>query len=146
MSAEQNKATVRRLFDEVWSNGNLDVADELLADAYVFHDPMAPGIRGPEGFKRMVAMYRAGYPDLRFTVEDQLAEGDKVATRWSCEGTHRGELLGIPATGKRTNTSGIDIARFEEGKIVEDWSRWDALGWLQQLGVVPPIGKAEVPS
>jgi steroid delta-isomerase-like uncharacterized protein len=109
----------------------------------LFHGPMAPEVRGSEGFKHMVSTYRAGYPDLQFKVEDQLADGDKVVTRWSCEGTHRGELIGIPATGKRTTTSGIDIDRFQDGKVVESWTIWDALGWLQQLGVVPPLGKAE---
>jgi steroid delta-isomerase-like uncharacterized protein len=101
---------------------------------------VAPGVEGPEGLKQLVMMYRTGYPDLVFTIEDLLADGDKVIVRWSCAGTHRGELMGIPATGKRTTTSGISISRFEGGKVVEEWVRWDALGWLQQLGVVPPLG------
>jgi steroid delta-isomerase-like uncharacterized protein len=141
MSAEENKAITRRILDEAWSQGNLGVVDEFVDANYVFRDPMAPGVQGTEGLKQLISMYRTGYPDLQFTIEDHLADGDKVITRWSCEGTHKGELMGIPATGKRTTTSGISITRFEGGKAVEEWVRWDALGWLQQLGVVPPMGQ-----
>jgi steroid delta-isomerase-like uncharacterized protein len=140
MSTEQNMANARRMMSEVWSQGNLDLVDELVDANYVFHDPAAPGVRGPEGLKQLVTMYRTGYPDLQFTVEDLLADGDKVITRWSCGGNHQGELMGIPATGKYTTTSGISITRFEGGKAVEEWVRWDTLGWLQQLGVIPPLG------
>ena len=140
MSVEENKAIARRMLDEAWSTGNLDMIDETIDTSYVFHDPAVPGIRGPEGLKQLISMYRAGYPDLQFTIEDQFADGDTVIQRWSCEGTHQGELMGIPATGKRTTTSGIGILRFEGGKVVEEWVRWDTLGWLQQLGVVPPLG------
>ncbi len=140
MSAEENKAKARRLLSEVWSQGNSGLVDELVDANYVFHDPMAPGVRGLEGLKQPVAMYRTGYPDLQFTIEDQLSDGDKVIGRWSCGGTHQGELMGIPPTGKHTTTSGISVTRFEGGKAVEEWTRWDALGWLQQLGVIPPLG------
>jgi steroid delta-isomerase-like uncharacterized protein len=140
MSAKENMAAGRRILDEAWSQGNLEVVDELVDDSYVFHDPMAPGIEGTEGLKQLISMYRTGYPDLKFTLEDQLADGDKVINRWTCAGTHNGELMGIPPTGKYTTTSGISITRFEGGKAVEEWTRWDALGWLQQLGVIPPLG------
>ena len=140
MSVAENKATARRLLEEAWSKGKLDVVDECVTADYVFHDPAAPGIRGPEGLKQLITMYRTGYPDLTCTIEDQLADGDKVIARWSCGGQHLGELMGIPATGKRTTTSGISIPRFEGGKAVEEWTRWDTLGWLQQLGVIPPLG------
>jgi len=140
MSAKENMANARRMLGEVWSQGKLELVDALVDTNYVFHDPMAPGVRGPEGLKQLVSMYRIGYPDLKFTIEDQLADGDKVVNRWSCAGTHQGELMGIPATGKYTTTSGISITRFEGGKAVEEWTRWDALGWLQQLGVIPPLG------
>jgi steroid delta-isomerase-like uncharacterized protein len=140
MSAKDNMAAARRLLDEGWSQGKLDVVDELVADSYVFRDPAVPGIEGTEGLKQLITMYRTGYPDLKFTLEDQLADGDKVVNRWTCAGTHEGELMGIPATGKYTTTSGISISRFEGGKAVEEWVRWDTLGWLQQLGVIPPLG------
>ena len=138
--SEANKAIARRIFDEAWSQGKFDVLDEAIDPEYVFHDPMAPGVKGPEGLKQLITMYRTGYPDLVFTIEDQLADGDKVVNRWSCAGTHKGELMGIPATGKYTTTSGIGIALYKDGKAVEEHVRWDALGWLQQLGVIPPLG------
>jgi len=140
MSAKENKAMARRILDEAWSQGKLEVIDEVIDPAYVFRDPAVPGIVGPEALKGLVMMYRTGYPDLQFTIEAQFADGDVTIQRWSCEGTHQGELMGIPATGKRTTTSGISITRFEGGKAVEEWVRWDTLGWLQQLGVVPPLG------
>ena len=143
MSMEENKAVTLRILDEVWSKGNLDVIDEVVDVNYVYHEPYAGEIRGHEGLRQLVTMYRTGYPDLQFTSEDLIAEGDKIVQRWSCVGTHQGELMGLPATGKRTTTKGINIIRYEGGKVVEEWSNWDALGWLQQLGVVPPLGEGE---
>jgi len=143
MSVEENKAIATRLLLEAWSQGDFSVIDECVDANYVFRDPAVPGIEGPEALKQLIMMYRTGYPDLQFTIEDQLAVGDKVIDRWSCEGEHQGELMGIPATGLRTTTSGISITRFEGGKVVEEWIRWDTLGWLQQLGVIPPLGGGE---
>jgi steroid delta-isomerase-like uncharacterized protein len=138
--SEKNKAAARRILDEAWSQGKLDVIDDLVDPDYVFHDPAVPGIKGTDGLKQLITMYRTGYPNLRFTIEDQLADGDKVIVRWICGGTHKGELMGIPATGKQTTTSGISITRYKNGKAIEEWTRWDTLGWLQQLGVIPPLG------
>jgi steroid delta-isomerase-like uncharacterized protein len=138
--SEQNKALALRGITEIWSQGKLDVIDEIYDPRFVYHEPYAGELRGLEGLRQVVTMYRTGYPDLVFTSEELIAEGDLVAQRWSCIGTHLGELMGIPATGKRTTTTGVNIMRFENGKAVEEWSNWDALGWLQQLGVVPPLG------
>ena len=138
--SEQNKALARRSLDEAWSQGNLDVIDEIFDADYVYHEPYVGEVQGSEGLKQVITMYRTGYPDLVFTSQDLIAEGDKVVHRWSCVGTHQGELMGIPATGKRTTTAGINIIRYEGGKAVEEWTSWDALGWLQQLGVVPSLG------
>jgi len=138
--SEELKAISRRLIEEVWNKGDLDVVDELIASDYVFHDPAAPEVRGPEGLKQLVSMYRTAYPDLHFTIEDQIAEGDKVANRWTATGTHQGELMGIPATGEQVTTTGISITRYEAGKAVAEWANWDTLGMLQQLGVIPPMG------
>jgi steroid delta-isomerase-like uncharacterized protein len=138
--SEQNRALALRGITEVWSQGKLEVIDEIYDPSFVYHEPYAGDIHGLEGLRQLVMMYRTGYPDLVFTSEDLIVEGDMVAQRWSCAGTHQGELMGIPATGKRTTTSGVNILRFENGKAVEEWSNWDALGWLQQLGVVPPPG------
>jgi steroid delta-isomerase-like uncharacterized protein len=140
--SEENKALVRRLVAEVWNAGDLDIIDELLAPEWVRHDPAAPEqLRGPDGFRRFVEMYRSAFPDLRFTVEDQVAEGDRVATRWSAVGTHQEELMGMPPSGNRAEVTGITLERFSGGKFVESWDQYDALGMMRQLGVVPDPGE-----
>jgi steroid delta-isomerase-like uncharacterized protein len=142
--SEQNKPVVRRLFEEVWSKGNLQVADELFAPTYAHHDPSTPDVgRGPESEKKRATLYRTAFPDLRLTIEDVIAEGETVMARWSCRGTHKGDLSGIAPTGKQFTISGVSIARLTNGKIVEGWVNWDALGLMQQLGVVPQLGKAK---
>jgi steroid delta-isomerase-like uncharacterized protein len=141
MPTEENKAIVRRFFEEVYNRGNLEVADELMASDFVDHD-MLPGQQsGVEGYKRSVAEQRAASSDLRFSIEDMFAEGDKVVTRSIGSGTHdRGELMGVPPTGKRITVSNITITRLEGGKIVEEWTESDTLGMMQQLGLVPEPG------
>jgi steroid delta-isomerase-like uncharacterized protein len=142
MSSDQNKAIVRRAFEEPWK-GSLDVVDELTASNYIGHDPASPEpLRGPEGVKEFISTYRAAFPDARITVEQQLAEGDLVATRWSGRGTHEGELMGISPTGKQVTVSGLTISRLEGGKIVEEFQNWDTLGMMQQLGAVPALAYA----
>lgn len=138
MSTEENKAPSRRSGEEIFNSGNLDVADELYAPDYVLHNPSLPeDLHGPESLKQYAAMPRAAFPDARVTVEDQVAEGDKVVDRWTATGTHTGEFLGIPPTNRRFEISGITISRFSGGKIVEDWYQGDDLGMMQQLGVIP---------
>ncbi len=141
MSAEENKAIARCVFEEAWNQGNLDPVDEIHSTDFVLHDPSMPeDICGPEGFKQFITMYRIAFPDIHFTIEDQIAEGDKVVTRWTGTGTHRGELMGIAPTGVRgQGVMGITIDQIAGGKIVESWNAWDTLGMLQQLGVVPAI-------
>ena len=143
MSAEKNKAIVRRYTEEVWNQGNLAVVDEIFAADFVGHQPGSPDIHGPESLKQFVAMRRTAWPDLKFTVEDQIAEGDKVATRWTWSGTHEGDLMGIPPTGLQATATGIGIHRIAGGKIVEQWVNRDTLGILQQLGVIPRLGQGE---
>ena len=134
---EQNKTVVRRLFDELWNKGNLLVADELIAPAYLHNDPSSPDFgKGPEGEKKRVNLYRSALHDLRLTIEDLLADGDTVVARWSCRGVHKGELNGIAPTGKQIAITGVTICRFANGKIVEGFVNWDALGLMQQLGAV----------
>lgn len=138
MSTEENKAIVRRVNDEVWSEGHLDVIDELIADDFVATVVGAPEqIRGPQGFREFVVMYRMAFPDLRITVDEQFAEGETVVTRWTATGTNEGELMGMPATGKQATTAGININRISGGKLVEGWGLFDQLGLLQQIGAVP---------
>jgi steroid delta-isomerase-like uncharacterized protein len=142
--SEGNKNVVRRLFEEVWNKGNLPVTDELFAPTYAHHDPSTPDVgRGPESERKRTTLYRTAFPDLRLTVEDMIAEGETVVVRWSCRGTHKGDLGGIAPTGKQFTISGVSIARFVNGKMVEGWVNWDALGLMQQLGVVPELAKAK---
>jgi steroid delta-isomerase-like uncharacterized protein len=142
--SETNKTVVRRLFEEVWNKGNLPVTDELFAPNYVHHDSSTPDVgRGPESEKKRATLYRTAFPDLRLTIEDIIAEGETVMARWSCRGTHKGDLSGIAPTGKQFTISGISIARIANGKMAEGWVNWDTLGLMQQLGVVPELGKAK---
>jgi steroid delta-isomerase-like uncharacterized protein len=143
--SEQNKTSVRRLFEEVWNKGHVPVADELFAPTYTHHDSSTPDAgRGPESEKKRATLYRNAFPDLRLTIEDIIAEGETVVARWSCRGTHNGDLNGIAPTGKQINITGVSIARFTNGKMFEGFVNWDALGLMQQLGVVPELGKAKV--
>jgi steroid delta-isomerase-like uncharacterized protein len=138
MSTEENKAIVRRVNDEVWSEGHLDVIDELIADDFVATVVGAPEqIRGPQGFREFVGLYRKAFPDLRITIDEQFAEGETVVTRWTAIGTNEGELMGMPATGKQATTAGININRISGGKLVEGWGIFDQLGLLQQIGAIP---------
>lgn len=138
MTEAQNAATYRRWFDEGCSQGNVDLADELYSPDYVTHSvgpQFAPTL---DGLKMFIRALRQGIADLQCPVEEVVAEGDRVAGRFSLRGTHTGTLLGIPATGKQVNAGVMVIARFDErGKWVEDWASWDQLGMLQQLGVIP---------
>ncbi len=138
--SEENRAIVRREMEEIFGQGNLDAADEVYATDYVGHEPTTPeGIRGLEEAKQFASMYRSAFPDLRLTLEDQIAEGDKVVTRWTARGTHQGELLGIAPTGQQVRITGITISRIADGKIAEDWTNFDALGMMQQIGVIPSL-------
>ena len=139
MSVEQNKALVHRLFDEVWSQGNVGLLDELLAPSFVDHAAqMGGGDPTVEGFKTQVRLFRRAFPDGRSRIEDLIAEGDRVVARWTDGGTQRGEWMGIVPTGKRVTMTGIDIYRIEQGRIAEFWCSEDELGLLRQLGA--PIG------
>jgi steroid delta-isomerase-like uncharacterized protein len=140
MSAEDNKATARRWYEEVFNAGNLDLIHELFAPNFVDHDPVNP-LPGLEGVRQVVGMYRGAFPDLHITVEDWVAEGEKVVTRFRAQGTHKGPLMGIPPTEKQVTVTGIDMLGFEHGKISEHWGNRDDLGMLQQLGAVPAPGQ-----
>ena len=142
--SDQNKALARRYVEEVWNRDNLSFIDELIAPNATFHDPSVPGgkFTGPEGLRQFVQIYRGAFPDVRLAIEDLIAEGDKVVSRWTATGTHKGELMGIAPTGKRVTVTGCDIANYQNGKIVEAWASYDMLGMLQQLGVVPSLAPA----
>ena len=141
--SEQSKAAARGVF-EAWQRGDLDALDELVAPDAMDHDAYNPyREEGLEGLKKLIQMYRAAFPDTRFTIEEQVAEGDLVATRWSASGTNEGELMGNPATGRSVNISGISIDRIQDGKVVESWGNWDTLGMFQQLGLAAQPEQAE---
>ena len=142
MSAEENKALVRRILD-AFSNRNLDLWDEIIAADYVYHNAFPPPeeVRGLEEYKQAMAGYFTAFPDVKITIEDQIAEGDKVVTRVTFCGTHNGEMMGIAPTGKKVTIKVIFIVRFAEGKAVEEWENFDTHGMLRQIGAVPPIGQ-----
>jgi steroid delta-isomerase-like uncharacterized protein len=139
MYAETNKALVRREFEEMFTQGgNLDTAEELYAPDYVLHEPTSGEVRGLEATREFAATYRVAFPDLQTAIEDQVAEGDKVVSRFSGRGTHLGETEDFgPATGNRIEITGITIDRFADGRIVEEWTNYDALSLLQQIGLIP---------
>jgi steroid delta-isomerase-like uncharacterized protein len=134
----------RRLLEQSFNTGDFELIDQLVAPEALSHDPALPpqmrDLRGPDGLKRVVTMYRAAFPDVRMTVDDVIASGDKVVLRWHSEGTHRGELAGLAPTGVHGSTTGISIDRWEGGKIVEVWAEWDNMGLARQLGAAPPEG------
>lgn len=136
MSTEVNKALVRRYYEEVVNGGNAALVDELFALDYVNHVAGSPeDLHGPEGERQFDALYRQAFPDAHLTIEDMVAEGDRVVSRLGYRGTHTGPFLGIPATGRSFMTYGIQKVRIADGKIVEAWTTPDNLGLLQQLGV-----------
>ncbi len=138
MSTEDNKALVRRVYEEIVNQHNL--ATELIDPNYVDHVPGFPPVQGIEGLQQLISIYRNAFPDMQVTIEDLIAEGDKVAARFTFRGTHTGELMGIPPTGKQVTVSALHILRVANGKIVEEWQNSDDLGMMQQLGVVPSMG------
>lgn len=144
MSSEANKAVVHRVFEEWFATGDDLVADQLYAEDYQHHDPSLPpeAQHGREAYKQGVKMFYTAFPDATMTYDQLIAEGDKVAMRWSFAGTHQGQLMGIPPTGRPVTITGIQILRLDNGKIVEGWANFDALGLMQQLGVVPAQDQA----
>lgn len=138
MSKEQNKADIRRFIEEVFHEGKLDVLDEVIAADYVEHVPLPPGFApGRDGLKQWVTALRAAFPDFRYRIDDMIAEGDKLAVRVTARGTHQGEFLGIPPTGRRVSWTEMHMPRIVGGKHVEHWANVDQLGLLRQLGAIP---------
>lgn len=141
MSTEENKALYRRWIETVFNTKKLDAIDEFLAPSAVDHalPPGMPPTR--EGSRQFIGSYLRAFPDLHFTIDDVVAEGDRVVGRWTSTGTHQGELMGVPPTGRQATSTGIEILRIEDGKFVEHWLAFDQLGMLQQLGVIPAPGQ-----
>jgi steroid delta-isomerase-like uncharacterized protein len=129
------KKVNRRLFEEVWNDKNIAAIDEIVAAEYVHHDPQTPKFSdGREGYKQLVAYYLNAFPDSHFTIDQEIQEGDTVVTCWTVTGTHKGDLPTLPASGKTFSVTGISVARLQDGKFLESWNNWDALGLMQQLG------------
>jgi len=140
MSTELNKATASRWFFDIIMQGQLAVAEEIFAANHIFHDPHAPGggwPTGPEGPKMIATLFGGGFGDWKITLDDQIAEGGRIATRWTASATHTGPLMGMPATGKSVQVTGVNVMRFAEGKIAESWSNFDMLTLLRQVGAIP---------
>jgi steroid delta-isomerase-like uncharacterized protein len=141
MSADDNVATARRVLDEAFNQGRMEVFDEICSPDLVTHDPAAPeDLRGLPAHKERTQMYRTAMSDLEVTVDDVFGSGDKVAMRWTASGTNDGELAGMPATGQHVEITGTSIDRFDDdGRIVESWDQWDNAGFMTQLGVSPEM-------
>jgi len=143
MSTEQNKALVRQMVEEIFNRGNMSRADEFLAPDFVEREELPPGIpRDREGVKQLTIMLRSAFPDFKATIDDLVAEGDKVVIRQTWSGTHKGEFMGIPPTGKSVSFGVIDIIRMAGGKGVEHWGQMDSMGLMQQLGAIPTPGQS----
>ena len=136
----KNKDVLNRI-EVLWNTGDLEKIGDMFATDFVNHDPNAPDVNDLEGYKGFIVMTRTSFPDFHVTSEDIIAEEDKVVSRWTASGTHKGELFGIPPTGTKATWKGISIYRFADGKIVEAWWSKDMFSLMQQLGVIPPPGK-----
>ena len=137
MKASEMKALTRKFYDLYNENKPAEL-DTVYASSFVNHDPANPDLpKGPEAMRQIIKRYRTAFPDSRFTVEEQIVEGDLVATRWTSQGTHKGPLRDIAPTNKKVKLSGLTLNRISRGKVVESWSNWDALGLMQQIGAVP---------
>ena len=140
-----NAQIARGVFEELYGRGNLDYVDECFDGNYRGHDTLI-GDFGIDQLKQQAQMYRSAFPDLTIKVDDLVASAEKVLVRWTARGTHRGTFLGRAATGKRTQAEGITVFTFRNGKIAEDWTQWDALGLLQELGITPQIPELSAPA
>jgi steroid delta-isomerase-like uncharacterized protein len=142
MSAE-NKAIVRRLYGEVWNARRTEVVNEILSLSHALHGTITEGSAiGPEAYKATVTRFLTGFPDLRFSIDDMIAEDEKLVVSWNISGTHRGEFMGIPPTNKKVSADGITIHHILNGKIMDSFANWDVLGMIQQFGVASPFGHA----
>jgi steroid delta-isomerase-like uncharacterized protein len=137
--SQELKANVQRFYDEAWNQGRYEVIEELFSVAYVDHDAVAhTGADGRASARTFIEIYRTAMPDFHLDIRDQIAEGDKVVTRWFATGTHEGELMGLAPTHRSIGVDGISIDRFDgEGLFVEGWGTWDGIGMLRQLGALP---------
>ncbi|WNZ43217.1 ester cyclase [Leptolyngbya boryana CZ1] len=130
---DRNKAIYRRYIQQVFNKGRVDLLDELLSPSYVYHEAPPGTLPGAEGIRQVVSMFRAAFPDLEITIDDQIAEGDQVCSRATTRGTHQGEIFGIPATGNVVAMTGMTIVRIVDGRITDSWVKNDVMGLINQL-------------
>ena len=142
-TTEENKAQFRRAYEEVLNRGDLSVVDELIAPDFLNHEAPPGRDRGPESMRGLATMLRTAFPDLRFTIEELVAEGDIVAGRLTMSGTHDGPLMGMPPTGRAVRQEHMHFVRYRDGKAVEHWGVWDDLSMMQQMGVIPAPEQSE---
>ena len=144
MSTEQNKALARQMIEEIFNQGNVSLVDQIIGPDFVEHEELPPGIStGREGVKQLPTVFHSAFPDFKATINDLIAEGDKVVISMTWSGTHKGEFMGIPPTGKSVSFGVLDILRVAEGKFVEHWGQTDSMAMMQQLGVIPIPGEGE---
>ena len=144
-----NKVVVRQLYEEAWNKRKVDFMNLLISPSHALHGPsldLSRSSMGPEAYKHQVEVFTTGFPDLRFTIEDMIAEKEKVVTYWTMSGTHKGEFMKIPATNKKISVDGITIHHVTKGKIMDSYFSWDMWGMMEQLGVAPRIGQAQTAS
>ena len=137
MSVEENKALLKRSVDEFWNTGNIGHIDEFYSGNYVAHDPSGANEGGLDNFKGYAQAVFSAFPDFKLTIDDAISEGDKIVKRWTARCTHKGEFMGVPATGNRLEVIGTTTYRIADGKFVESWWNTDTMGMMQQLGVIP---------
>jgi predicted ester cyclase len=140
--SEENRAVWRRFVEKVLNQGNLSAIDDLIAADYVGHGSDGVDTIGPEGVRGFIRLFHTAFPDVHYTLEDQIAAGDKVLNRATIRGTHRGEFMGVAPTGRPVVVQAVAIARIADGKVVEEWLHFDRWHLMEQLGVVPPFGQA----
>lgn len=137
--SEEIKKIARKLMEDAWNNGSIEVVDQVLSPKCRFHDPAFPSLTGGiEAYRKHIQTCRAAFPDLKFTIDDTIAENNEVVFHWTVRGTHRGDFLGMPPTGKKAAVSGTSIHRLEKNMIVEIWSDWNVLTLMEQLGIAAP--------
>jgi steroid delta-isomerase-like uncharacterized protein len=142
--SDDNKTIVRQLYEEVWNKRRLELVDEIISPSHALHDAnLTDSAIGPEAYKRQVTRFVTAFPDLRFSIEDLFGEREKLAVAWTISGTHKGEFMGIPPTNKKVSVDGITLNHIVNGKVMDSYISWDALGMMQQLGVVPVLGQAK---
>jgi steroid delta-isomerase-like uncharacterized protein len=142
--SDENKKIARKVMEECWNKGRMETVDEVISAGCRFHDPVFPSFTsGAENFKEHIRTTRTAFPDLKFTIEDTIAERNEVVLHWTARGTHRGPFLGMPATEKHANVSGTTICRIEKGKIMEQWTDWNLLTLLEQLGLAASVSNPQ---